>query len=92
MNDTDRREERSKAFTRRTVVWGIAAYIAMALSMDVPAGDGTTWFLFLVLPSFIAGLFVAVLLSEGAFIKLSDCRAYNLNQVRIFLEDIKRGE
>jgi hypothetical protein len=33
--------------------------------------------MFLVLPSFIAGLFMAVLLSDGAFIKVSECQVYD---------------
>lgn len=76
------REEKSKAFTRRTVIWGAVAYIAMALNMAVPGGADLGWFLFLTLPSFVAGVAVAAVKGDGGLvIPVSECQVYDLNQV-----------
>jgi hypothetical protein len=77
------REEKSRAFTRRTVIWGAVAYIAMALFMSGQAGmSGVVWYVFLILPSFVAGVAVAAVKGDGGFvIPVSECQIYDPAQV-----------
>lgn len=65
------------------MIWGTAAYIAMALSMsNTIIADPALWLVVLTLPSFVAGVAVAAVKADGGLIiPGSECQQYDANQV-----------